>query len=101
MLEPAVRPVGGQVSSSGPRPTPGGLPFEQTPFEKLLNDARQTTGSAHLSDDAAASKAEETQANKKIFDPLARLHNTDRIENATLRQALANSRGGNDPTDTQ
>jgi len=90
LLEPAVRPDGGKIGGASNRPAPGATPFEQTPFEQLLKDAQGPVDPARSSEERAASAGEETE--KRFADPLAKLVDVDRIENAALRQALAQAR---------
>ena len=98
MLEPAVRPDGGKVAGASGRPAPGGTPFEQTPFEQLLNDARRPADPARMSGGNAASAGgnDSPGVEKKQADPLAKLVDVDRIENAALRQALGRARAAMD-----
>lgn len=102
LLEPAVRPDGGKFTQGTGGPAPGAQPFEQTPFEKLLKDARGPAETAQLADNAASNAGREGQGTgiEKQADPLAKLGDMDRIENAALRQALANARPGPGPDAT-
>lgn len=87
MLEPAVRPV----DAAGAAKPVGELPFEQRPFDDLLNEA---TASAKVeapesnpSSDSGTPVAEVQGA----AGPLSLLSDLGRVENAGLRDLIAQS----------
>lgn len=78
MLEPAVRP-GGLTASQ--RPTT--RPIEDKDFESLLAEARAQP--------AAEAEPQTLDQPARGHDPLRSLAGTDRIENASLRQLVADA----------
>ena len=85
MLEPAVRPVGPAVGgSAGIAPgRAGDAPFEKKPFDQLLLEAREQQPKDEL-------KTSDTPAHRP--NPLAPLGDFARIENASLREQLEQTR---------
>ena len=82
MLEPAVRP--GAVSG-GVTPAQGKPPFEQQSFDQLLQQADQRA--SETDGDSVSGDA------KPSVDPLAALGGLGQVENAALRNVLAQARG--------
>ncbi len=87
MLEPAVRPVD---QGSGRAPRPVAEPFESRSFESLLGEARKPDGLSPqegLGQEARAGQGvAEATTKPPTLGPLAGLGT---IENATLRQIIA------------
>lgn len=93
MLEPAVRPV--DVSRGGAS-RPGAEPFESRSFEALLGEARDGGGmdaTGPRQDAAAGEKVAEATGKVDALGPLSGLGT---IENATLRQLMAQHGAGAD-----
>jgi hypothetical protein len=78
LLEPAVRPV---LPAAGTTRSQGRAPFEQQDFAELMNFMNETPP-----EEAAAAAPP-----PKSADPLAELADLGRIENAGLRQMLADA----------
>jgi len=80
MLEPMVRP-GGQPAVGGAQQ--GKPAFENRAFDDLLNEAKQS--------ESVATKTSETASPMKA-DPLGLLGGFGQVENAALRNVLAQAR---------
>lgn len=87
MLEPAVRPG---KASAGSGVQQGKPAFENRSFDDLLSEARATTEG-----DSGQATAQPTQA-----DPLGALGGLGQIENAGLREVLAQANGSASTSET-
>jgi hypothetical protein len=89
MLEPAVRPV----APPGAAQPPKHLPLDQQDFSALLEEARTQSATP---DDAQEPIRENKPAGTSVADPLKALGAPDQLENASLRQLLAQRNAPND-----
>jgi len=88
MLEPAVRPTGPAPAAAGKKPA---QPFEHRSFESLLSQAQQagTDPVSQLPGQDAQASIRVAEATTRT-DTLGPLSGLGTVENATLRQIMAN-----------
>jgi len=98
MLEPAVRPVDPRGAGKA---RPSAQPFESRSFESLLGEAQRTDAQANHAGPGQDASAEQAVAEATPKDTaLGPLAGLGTIENATLRQLIAQHHDDGRRTDT-